>query len=112
MRGLTFNFAKLECRGTPLGNKLRTAAKAGTTGYVRAFRRAAIRSRDVGCAQRPKKSWIRKALDLVVFGFATKTDDEYTIKYRRIRRGDPITRFAFFSRSTRVQLRLLLPCFS
>jgi len=56
----------------------------------------------------PKKSWIRKALDhLVVFGFATKTDDEYTIKYRRIRRGDPITRFGKLIHDHRGKLALI-----
>lgn len=55
----------------------------------------------------PKKAWIRKALDhLVVFRFATKTDDEYTIKYRRIRRGDPIARFGKLIYDNRSRLAL------
>lgn len=56
----------------------------------------------------PKKRWIRKALDhLVVFGFATKIDDEYTIKYRRIKRGDPITRFGKLIHDHRGKLALI-----
>jgi hypothetical protein len=55
----------------------------------------------------PKKRWIRRALDhLVVFRFATKIDEEYTIKYRRIKRGDPITRFGKLIYDNRGKLAL------